>query len=54
MLRAVRLTTLVGLWLVPLLILVSAFKSNWVQTWKALHIPSMTPRASTFAASRPG
>ena len=44
MLRAVRITTLVGLWLVPLLILVSAFNSNWVQTWKALHIPSMTPR----------
>lgn len=44
MLRAVRITTLVGLWLVPLLILVSAFNSNWVQTWKAFHIPSMTPR----------
>jgi hypothetical protein len=44
MLRAVRITTLVGLWLVPLLIMVIAFNSSWVQTWKVFHVPSMTPR----------
>lgn len=43
MLRGVRIAALATLWLVPLLILVSAFSSGWVTTWRALGVPSMTP-----------
>jgi hypothetical protein len=43
MVRRVRIVTLVTLWLVPLLIFVSAFSSNWVTTWRTLGVPSMTP-----------
>jgi hypothetical protein len=44
MLRGVRITALATLWLVPLLIFVSAFSSGWVSTWRTFGVPSMTPR----------
>jgi hypothetical protein len=44
MLRGVRIAALATLWLVPLLILVSAFSSGWNSTWRAFGVPSMTPR----------
>src|SRR3977135_2805357 len=43
MVRGVRIASLVTLWLVPLLIFVSALSSNWVTTWRTLGVPSMTP-----------
>jgi hypothetical protein len=43
MVRGVRIASLVTLWLVPLLIFVSAFSSDWVTTWRPLGVPSMTP-----------
>jgi hypothetical protein len=43
MVRSVRIATLVTLWLVPLLIFVSAFNSGWVKTWSAFGVPSMEP-----------
>jgi Glycosyltransferase family 87 len=43
MVRGARIATLVTLWLVPLLIFVSAFSSDWVATWRPLGVPSMTP-----------
>jgi hypothetical protein len=44
MLRGVRIAALTTLWLVPLLILVSAFNGGWVRTWRAFGVPSMTPQ----------
>src|SRR6202035_3573566 len=43
MVRGARIATLVTLWLVPLLIFVSAFSSDWIATWRSLGVPSMTP-----------
>ena len=43
MARGVRIASLVTLWLVPLLILVSAFSSGWVGTWRTLGVPSVMP-----------
>lgn len=44
MLRSVRTAAVAALWLVPLLIFVSAFSSEWVGTWRTFGVPSMTPR----------
>jgi len=43
MLRGVRTAAVAILWLVPLLIFVSAFSSGWVHTWRTFGVPSMTP-----------
>jgi hypothetical protein len=43
MVRSVRITALVTLWLVPILIFASALSSDWVKTWQAFGVPSMTP-----------
>jgi Glycosyltransferase family 87 len=42
--RSVRIATLATLWLVPLFLFVSAFSSDWVSTWRAVGVPSMTPK----------
>jgi hypothetical protein len=42
-LRSVRTASLATLWLVPLLILVSAFSSGWISTWHTVGVPAMTP-----------
>ena len=42
--RGVRLATLLTLWLVALLIFVSAFSWDWVSTWRKVGVPSLTPR----------
>jgi hypothetical protein len=44
MLRTVKIASLATLWLVPLLIFVSAFSSSWIPTWRALGVPAMLPR----------
>jgi hypothetical protein len=43
MVRGVRIASLLTLWLVPLLIFVSAFSSDWVTSWRTLGVPAMTP-----------
>jgi hypothetical protein len=43
MVRGVRIAALGTLWLVPLLIFVSALSSDWLSTWRPLGVPSMTP-----------
>ena len=48
MLRGVRIAALTTLWLVPLLILISAFNVGWVSTWRTFGVPSMTPRFLDF------
>jgi hypothetical protein len=44
MLRTVKIASLATLWLVPLLILVAAFSSDWIPTWRTLGVPAMLPR----------
>ena len=44
MLRTTKIASLATLWLVPLLIFVSAFSSSWVGTWRAVGVPAMLPR----------
>jgi hypothetical protein len=44
MLRTVKIASLATLWLVPLLVLVSAFASDWIPAWRAIGVPAMLPR----------
>jgi len=44
MLRTVKIASLATLWLVPLLVLVSAFSSDWIPAWRTLGVPAMLPR----------
>jgi hypothetical protein len=44
MLRTIKIGSLATLWLVPLLIFISAFSSSWIPTWRALGVPAMLPR----------
>ncbi len=44
MLRTVKIASLATLWLVPLLVLVSAFASDWIPAWRAVGVPAMLPR----------
>src|SRR5580658_1166888 len=43
MVRGTKIAAVAALWLVPLFIFVSAFSGNWVATWRAVGVPSMTP-----------
>src|SRR5271166_1205484 len=44
MLRTVKIAAVATLWLVPLLIFISAFSASWIPTWRALGVPAMLPR----------
>jgi hypothetical protein len=48
MLRGVRIAALTTLWLVPLLILVSAFNFGWVSSWRTVGVPAIQPRFLDF------
>jgi hypothetical protein len=40
MVRGVRIATLAMLWIIPIVIFVLAFRSDWVTTWRSLHVPT--------------
>jgi hypothetical protein len=40
MVRSVRIATLATLWLIPIVIFVLALRSDWVTTWRPLHVPN--------------
>jgi hypothetical protein len=44
MIRTVRICSLLTLWLVPLLVFVSAFSSDGIPAWRAIGVPAMLPR----------
>ncbi|MCU1342577.1 MAG: hypothetical protein JWN92_2000, partial [Candidatus Acidoferrum typicum] len=39
MVRGVRIATLATLWLIPIVIFALALRSDWVTTWRPLHVP---------------
>jgi hypothetical protein len=54
MLRTVKLASLATLWLVPVLIFVSAFSSDWVSVWRTAGVPSMLPRFADITSIAEG
>jgi hypothetical protein len=54
MLRTVKIGSLAALWLVPLLVLVSAFSSDWIPAWKAVGVPAMLPRFADLSTIAEG